>query len=98
MNGDSSSIALWLITLAISLASHCGLCQVFRDLEMLRENKLVKSSKLLIKSEMLGKGGFGFVCMGELVQERDSVCVEVSAVTSSFFAHCSLIVLFRRGK
>ena len=45
------------------------MCQVFRDLEMLRENKLVKSSKLLIKSEMLGKGGFGFVCMGELVQE-----------------------------
>lgn len=52
---------------------------MFRDLEILRENNLIKSSTLHIKSEILGKGGFGFVCIGELVQERDSVCVEVSS-------------------
>ena len=64
------------------LFSHV-LCQVFRDLEFLRENNLVKSSTLHIKSEVLGKGGFGFVCKGELMQERDNVCVEVSTAATN---------------
>lgn len=51
---------------------------MFRDLEVLREDKKTSSSTLQIKSDLLGKGGFGFVCKGELVLEKDGVCIEVS--------------------